>query len=258
MLYANAEVSKELREKFVLYWQSVRPVPVVTIDFGDGRKIRRTITGNSIHYVLTADGTVLDGIPGLYGPKAFLRELAEDQQAYSAAVNLSPEEQSQCLKHFHEDAAMKISNDYASDLKRAGFDPTSPLDDAPWTKIASLHAGDATLDQPSVALMAAKNPNAAAAAPRAFSKMIVENPLVRVVQNFQRSIAEDTVRNQYKFHLQIHRWLADPSQAKLVNDVGALNQRVYAELFLTPDTDPWLGLIPTDSYAALDDDGVCR
>jgi hypothetical protein len=56
VLYANTEVSKHLREHFILHWQSVRPVPVITIDFGDGRIIRRTITGNSIHYVLTADG----------------------------------------------------------------------------------------------------------------------------------------------------------------------------------------------------------
>src|SRR5262245_14053790 len=32
-LYANAEVSKVLREQFVLHWQSVRPAPRVTIDF---------------------------------------------------------------------------------------------------------------------------------------------------------------------------------------------------------------------------------
>src|SRR5215510_7278994 len=36
VLYPNAEVASVLREHFVLHWQSVRPVPVVTIDFGDG------------------------------------------------------------------------------------------------------------------------------------------------------------------------------------------------------------------------------
>src|SRR5205085_7822551 len=77
VLYANAEVSKVLSERFVLHWQSVRPVPKVTIDFGDGRVVERTITGNSIHYVLSADGRVIDGIPGLFGPAAFLRELVE-------------------------------------------------------------------------------------------------------------------------------------------------------------------------------------
>src|SRR5690606_29242284 len=45
-LYANAKVSKELRERFVLHWSTERPAPLVTIDFGDGRKVQRTITGN--------------------------------------------------------------------------------------------------------------------------------------------------------------------------------------------------------------------
>src|SRR6266571_6534884 len=74
-LYANTEVSSYLRDHFILHWQSVRPIPRITVDFGDGRKIERTITGNSIHYVLDAKGRVVDGLPGLYGPKAFLAGL---------------------------------------------------------------------------------------------------------------------------------------------------------------------------------------
>lgn len=66
-LYANAEISKYLGDHFVLHWQSVRPAPRITIDFGDGRKVERTITGNSIHYVLNPAGNLLDALPGLYG-----------------------------------------------------------------------------------------------------------------------------------------------------------------------------------------------
>jgi len=48
-LYPNAGVSQLLRDRFILHWQSERPVPKVTIDFGDGRKLEQTLTGNSIH-----------------------------------------------------------------------------------------------------------------------------------------------------------------------------------------------------------------
>ncbi len=75
VLYANQEVSGRLRERFVLHWSTVRSAPQVTIDFGDGRKLKRTITGNSIHYVLDRRGRVVNALPGLYGPKAFLRAL---------------------------------------------------------------------------------------------------------------------------------------------------------------------------------------
>src|SRR5579871_1747315 len=83
VLYPNSQVANVLREHFVLYWKSVRPVPRVTIDFGDGRVLQRTITGNSIHYVLDADGHIIDALPGLYGPQAFLTGL---QSAVNAAV----------------------------------------------------------------------------------------------------------------------------------------------------------------------------
>src|SRR5262249_9198830 len=48
-LYANERVAYIMQNRFILHWQTVRPVPTVTIDFGDGRRIERTITGNSLH-----------------------------------------------------------------------------------------------------------------------------------------------------------------------------------------------------------------
>ncbi len=41
----------------------------------------------------------------------------------------------------------------------------------------------------------------------------------------------------------------------LARDVEALNKKVYTELFLTPDHDAWLGLVPEDIYSALEKDG---
>src|SRR5205823_3347817 len=63
---------KLLREKFVLVWGSERPVPVVTVDYGDGRVLKRTLTGNSAHYVLDSDGRVVDVLPGLFDPVKFV------------------------------------------------------------------------------------------------------------------------------------------------------------------------------------------
>ena len=37
--------------------------------------------------------------------------------------------------------------------------------------------------------------------------------------------------------------------------LASLNERIYAEAFLTPRSDPWLGLVPESSYSALMDDG---
>jgi len=98
VLYSNAEVSRRLREDFVLHWQSVRPAPRVTIDFGDGRKLERTLTGNSIHYILNTEGQPLEALPGLYGPKAFLRLLDQSKQLFTATAKVEKAQADQLLR----------------------------------------------------------------------------------------------------------------------------------------------------------------
>lgn len=74
-LYPDPTVSALLRDRFVLHWSSERLVPRVTVDYGDGRKLETTITGNSAHYVLDGEGRPIDVLPGLYAPAVFAREL---------------------------------------------------------------------------------------------------------------------------------------------------------------------------------------
>ena len=47
MLLSDPDVIRFVNENFVACWQMVRPVPQVTIDFGDGRRLRRTLGGNA-------------------------------------------------------------------------------------------------------------------------------------------------------------------------------------------------------------------
>src|SRR5215470_13845883 len=76
LLYPEPRINQVLRQDFVLHWQSVRPVPRVTIDFGDGRRVERTLTGNSVHVVLDPYGRVVDALPGLMARDTFLDQLA--------------------------------------------------------------------------------------------------------------------------------------------------------------------------------------
>jgi hypothetical protein len=301
-LYANDAVGQVLRDRFILHWKSVRPVPKVTIDFGDGRKLERTLTGNSIHYVLDADGRVIDALPGLYGPKPFLRELERAEKIIQQTAALSPIQRERALMAYHRDRAAAIQAAWQEDLGKLGIQlagcsaapqlqvaqtshnppsaakagpaalgkwaveapmvvaissaptPEVATTDAVWNRIAILHAQDGALDAASVALIASQHPTAVTAARSAVSKGFVENPLVRMVRAFQGSIALDTVRNEYLFHRQIHQWLAAGSTTNL----DALNERVYAELFLTPSSDPWLGLMPADTFTALENNGIVK
>ncbi|HEX8914299.1 MAG TPA: hypothetical protein VF796_18270 [Humisphaera sp.] len=323
-LYANKELSAYLRENFVLHWKSVRPVPKVTIDFGDGRVVERTITGNSIHYVLDADGLPVDGIPGLYGPAAFRARLESAATVSSRFGNLDPERRWRKYAAWHAEQDAAALRQWDEDLKALGVPvagrtlpadgtavvveaPAAPqppkdqppkalpaarlavgkaraevnlvraltpsaevltaaTDDAVWQRIAQRHAEESRLDAGSRTVVAAKQPaprgrvaaapNAAAAGPRAAAKWEQEDPMFRVLElvgNFERSMAMDTVKNEYTFHRSIHQWLAS---AKAPPALEPFNDRVYAELFLTPSTDPWLGLAPADAYSAIDGEGL--
>ena len=108
--------------------------------------------------------------------------------------------------------------------------------DEQWHAIAALYADGARLDESSRVLMAGKD---ATCGPS-------------MIERFEASLALDTVRNQFLYHREIHAWFAKGE----VGELTALTGRVYDELFLTPDDDPWLGLLPADTYAALDHGGV--
>lgn len=284
-LYANKEISSLLREQFVLHWQSVRPVPKLSIDFGDGRRMGRTLTGNSIHYALDSDGQVIDALPGLYGPGAFLQELQRIAVATARLRALkSGPERNAALRQYYETRANDIEKAWLSDIKLAGLqaapsrelpkplgapraeiatrlgitkarierpiirglsDNPSALDpiasEAGWSKIARLHAQDTALDESTLALMSFKDPS-----------MNRGNRQLAILA-LANATAEDTVRNEYVFRAVILKWLASGFG---VTDVASLNDKVYAELFLTPGWDAWLGLRPDAAYSGIDNDGL--
>jgi hypothetical protein len=77
VLLSDTRVISFIRENFVACWQSVRPVPKVTIDFGNGKTLKRTLGGNTVIEVRLPDGRVVDAFPGLYTPEDFLKEAGE-------------------------------------------------------------------------------------------------------------------------------------------------------------------------------------
>jgi hypothetical protein len=294
VLYPDAAVSSYLREHYILYWQTVRPVPRVTIDFGDGRRIETTITGNSIHYVLDSEGQPLEALPGMSAPQPFLRWLTASADLAKNYTACAAENRAQLLRDYHraqlEEASRNWDNDmlkassqgerliagdgnalavaspvvapastYAQALKTndpAGGKPL--LEEAAgaaidWKRLALLHQPDTVLDSASLRVIETKEPTAWDSSVRAVSKSIMEAPALSGLMRLRRSLAEDVVYNEYVFHSQIHRWFM---AGEATANVDALNEKVYAELFLTPDSDPWLGLLPRGAFTGLPYDGV--
>jgi len=299
-LYANEEIAAVMKEDYVLHWHSVRPVPKVTIDFGDGRKLERTLTGNSAHYLLTANGMPFDALPGLYAPARFKTFLTTGVAVHGSLKPFGAENHAQFIRGYHERMLRNLADAWQRDvttidtqkklaeIKAAGGDtgehPTAlaagrlaigkgmieiPLlaaitgriekletdtDESLWLEIARLHTDEVEFDAASVAMIRSHAPTAKAAGDRTVSKKRVEDPILKMIRTLKQSVALDTVRNEYQLRSKIHQWFAEGDDD--VTDIAALNERVYAELFLTPSSDPWIGLAPTDVYTALPGAGI--
>jgi hypothetical protein len=298
-LYANREISDYLREHFILHWQTVRPVPRVTIDFGDGRKLERTLTGNSIHWVLDSDGRPFDALPGLYGPQAFLRELKLIEAGIQSAARVENGIRNASFVIYHRNRLQAIGQAWARDLAELKIDipvqggpksvaggeaakqagavaagvraPSKSVVEFPilralaftmgryrqattdevWQTLGALHQADAVLDQASVRLIERENPEPGEADPATGNRLSRRESMAAMVQAFEKSLAIDSVRNEYELRRQLHEWFA----AGAARELEPLNERVYAELFLTPRTDPWLGLASPETYTGLERGG---
>jgi hypothetical protein len=77
---SQPDVARYIQENFVPCWESVRPVPKVTIDFGDGKVLERTLQGNTVMYVCLPDGRPVDAYPGIYTGQALRKGLEETLQ----------------------------------------------------------------------------------------------------------------------------------------------------------------------------------
>src|SRR5215469_7230818 len=162
-LYPSAEINQLLKDRFVLHWESVRPAPKVTIDFGDGRKLVRTITGNSIHYILDADGTIVDALPGLYSAHVFASELRQAADVVKAALATGSHDYSAHLRSTRS----RLLQAWASDLKTINVAVSENQDltegdlhqlmtDERWQQVAELPANSAWFDPAVSKLIAQK------------------------------------------------------------------------------------------------------
>jgi hypothetical protein len=296
-LYANPRVAEFLRSNFVLHWSSERPAPKITIDFGDGRTLVRTITGNSAHYVLDVRGRVVDVLPGLYGPEAFVRELGP---AIVQAKSVASADLPAWIASQHQYVARQVGearSEWSSAIETLGGPGPAPkpvrtrtkakdrpaapsagvamtaavtkslvevrvleimdlvteprlrrFDDPIWTSIASLRRADATLDAAGLGMVRRHVPAGTS-----------EDDIASIVASFEAAMAVDTVRARFAIRpdilMRLDALWSETWDARFVY-FDAFNRLVYDGVFMTPASDPWLGLYPASLYTALENGGV--
>src|SRR5215470_49354 len=241
VLYSNAAISATLRNEFILHWQTVRPVPLITIDFGDGRKLQRTITGNSIHYVLDSDGQVIDALPGVYGAAAFARSLAGTEILFGSLKGKDANEKRRLLLDHFNSLNNKISLAWLADIQKLGGkkpegvtiqvnDKGEALSIMPLavskavteaSVLRSMIAGPESLgritDEETWNKIAALHKTDAVLDDQSISLIkkqnpgLTENVMNSLLEKFQNSVALDTVRNEYRMHTRLLAWLTSNS-----------------------------------------------
>src|SRR5690349_18099196 len=234
LLYSDDSISAILREKFVLYWHSVREVPLVTIELGDGRVLRQTITGNSVHYLLSADGEPLDLLPGLYSPAAFRGHLESWLWLVDMLDRVNDTERADALVGYHRRQYIDTGTRAAElNIDRSIYSGQQPV----WVAQMQSMSKSATevpllrqlkgarAVQPAEAMKAIgdRGKDSIGFSEPALRLMSSKQELTAAVMDrLRRTVAVDTAWNEYDLHRRAHGWFANGQ----VGDLQSLNERV--------------------------------
>lgn len=312
LLYADPELADWLEDNFVMHWSSERPVPKLEIDFGDGRKLARTITGNSAHFVLDARGRTIDVIPGLMSAASFqaaltdslalqqeLAELRNDgrwrarlaqhhERRFEANATRLADSLTQIrglpqdtpavrawLARSQNPAGERVPAIQAVPIAAAKAKVEAPIlgkasrelggrkaartPTADWTApdelelwmLGSSVAGELALHPNSEAIIASEHPLDLLVAPERR-----DEAAVALRQTLIRSIQTDTGKNVFELHARVHSELAARARDDRSLGFADVDEWIYAELFETPASDPWLGLVDPSVYTGLEAGGV--
>jgi hypothetical protein len=212
VLFSRDDVANFINRYFEPTWESTRPVPLVRIDFGNGKVVTRTLHGNIATSVCSAEGEVLDILPGIYTPAAFLAQLSQ----FRLLANYVDQEgtRAQRAKEYHEVQSERIKK------KKL---PAELINVAPISKRAIE-------DRIKAALLLE---------PRG-KKMLSEAPALPETEELARwkLLALDTRVNESVRRLQIHELLA---KRGLVQP-AAISKPLYRDILHADLDDPYLGL----------------
>lgn len=289
VLYPDPAVSAYLRQEYVLHWSTEREVPQVTIDFGNGQVMRRTVTGNSAHYVLNPYGQPLDVIPGLYSPEYFLQLLKQGRELNAKMESTKLTERAAFLAQWHEGKAKdlatlaRMQNIQLSDEGQPSEIITQALN------IQQLTVSKAFIERPILQSIRNTGPEdpwenlgnqtdpwqgrwynfssmqlgVLGSLSDQSSKMIKQlapekygnaSVLSETQSQLSRQLVEESGKNEGMMHYRIHRWFAQ--QLPVTWQFSTLNDEIYANLFRTPKSDKWLGMDQLDVFTGLDHEGM--
>jgi hypothetical protein len=215
-LFSRPDVSTFVNSNFEPVWVSVRPVPLVHIDFGNGKVLTRTLHGNIATYVCTAEGEVLDIVAGIYVPSVYIDRLAQARLLAGYVDQEGKTKRAERLVAYHKGQVSALAKDAVP------------------PHLIPQPVFKAKIEGPTKALLlpaTARGP----AERRPPEKLDLKAPEDLASWNV---LIEDTRANEAVRRRQVSELLASATPVK----PEAITKKVYKDILLADLDDPYLGL----------------
>jgi hypothetical protein len=218
VLFSRNDIAQFINNCFEPVWESVRAVPIVRIDFGNGTVLTRTLHGNIATSICSADGKILDILPGVYQPEAYLAALDQLRMLPQYLKAKTPELSATKLREYHETQANALARTGAA----------GRLIDVSRMSKAKIES--------SIKLVL--NPGAGAEDVRTVASNERPEPMSAEDLTSWTLLAEDTRVNETQRRRLIHEKLATASAVAPAD----VTKWMYKEVLHADLDDPYLGL----------------
>jgi hypothetical protein len=228
-LFSNERVADFVNRHFEPAWESVRPVPLVRIDFGNGNVVTRTLHGNILTSVCTPDGLLLDALPGIYTADGYLKALEQLRLLAGVARTRPAGRRDEWARAYHRGEAKRLQEEQEM---LARVEAITARVGTYYTKGVIERPVKAVVRQPHGNTAVPPNGPPAARAPEDVSRW--------------EELAEETRVNETTRRRQIHELLA---RVGLVRP-AKVTRPIYKDVLHADLDDPYLGLGATlfDKY----------
>ncbi len=251
MLFSNDQVAQFINRNFEATWEMVREVPIVRIDFGGGNVLTRTLHGNILTSVCTADGMTLDALPGIYNPPAYLYQLDQFRLLSQTFLRQPADARAGWIREYHENAVAAIkANRPPARFVEANVVPVAPaigpggLGGGRFAEAKRIMPiGKGLVEWPTQQMLAMGQPGAFPNPPNGLpivpAPVLAQAPVSTTEELAGwKALADDTQLNETARRRQIHEMLAQEGLAA----PAKVLKPIYKDVLHADLDDPYLGL----------------
>jgi hypothetical protein len=227
VLFSNEEIADTINLLFEPVCQTVRDVPIVTIDFGGDNIVTRTLRGNIATYICSPDGGVLDILPGIYDRLTYLDQILQLNMLANYLRDSKSKDKPGLLREYHSKQSDRIKNgEMPARLRRITTKQLS----------ASKKFSEKLVTQ--IIMYEPQRPTGLATVFGAFKKEPEERKPPANLSEWEL-LAKDAQMNELVSRVQIHDYLAEvPNRVRPYQ----LTKWLYKEVLHADLDDPYLGL----------------